>query len=96
MEAPGWLDPETWCAFVEMRRLKGTRAPFTDFAAKRVIHKLVEFYSQGYDANYILAEAAERGWSSVFLTSDTPRRQQTEQERSNVTKISQMVSRIGK
>ena len=74
VEIPGFIRPETWEAFCEVRRIKGTRAPLTLFAAQRIIAKLVEFDRQGYDADEILATSAERGWTGVFLLPDTPRR----------------------
>lgn len=71
---PAYIAPETWAAFCEMRRMKGSRAPLTQFAADRIVAKLAAFHAQGYDAEFILGEAIERGWTSVFLTPDTPKR----------------------
>lgn len=74
IEVPGFIKPETWAAFVELRRLKGSRAPLTEFAAKRIIGRLIEFDAQGYDADDVLATSVERGWCGVFLTAETPKR----------------------
>jgi hypothetical protein len=87
---PDYIEQETWDAFEEMRRK--IKAPLTDFARKRVLHKLTEFHLQGYVAEEILGEAIERCWRSVFLTQDTPRRQLNGKEQNNVRQINGMVS----
>lgn len=94
MNLPAWIEQETWQAFEESRRR--IRIPLTDFARKRILNKLEMYYRQGYVANEILAEAAERGWRSVFLTNDTPRRESTKEERHNVATIADMTKRIGR
>jgi hypothetical protein len=87
---PDFITDEVWDAFEEMRRK--IKAPLTDFARKRVIHKLTEFHLQGYVAEEILGEAIERCWRSVFLTQDTPRRALNGKEQGNVRQINQMAS----
>lgn len=63
---PAWLDVDTWEAFVEMRKAKGKRAPFTEKARQMLLKKLQTFRAQGYDANACLEESVMNGWSGVF------------------------------
>lgn len=74
LEIPTCITAESWADFVEVRRAKGKRAPWTKGAAKRVAAKLIEADRQGYDAQYMIDQAIERGWTSVFVGDDTPRR----------------------
>lgn len=94
MNLPPWIDEDTWQAFEDSRRK--IRIPLTDFARKRILSKLEMYHRNGYVANEILAEAAERGWRSVFLTNDTPRRELSTEERHNVSTIHQMTASIGR
>jgi hypothetical protein len=94
IDLPDWIEESTWLAFEEMRRK--IKAPLTDFARKRVIHKLTEFHLQGYVAEEILGEAIERCWRSVFLTQDTPRRSLNGKEQGNVRQINSMASQAFK
>jgi hypothetical protein len=91
---PDFIDECTWTAFEESRRRN--RCPLTDFARKRVINKLQEFHMQGYVADEILAEAIERGWRSVFLWNDAPRRQLNGIEKNNVHQINSMLGQAVK
>lgn len=93
---PDYVDVEAWDGFCEMRKAMGSKAPFTEYAKKITLRKLEDFHRQGYDVNHILESAVERGWRGVFLTNDTPRRQQTQQERQNVAKVANLIGRIGK
>lgn len=93
---PDYIDPEAWGGFCEMRKLKGSRAPFTEYAKKLILRKLEDFYRQGYDPNHILETAVERGWSGVFLTNDTPRRQLKPEEKANQAKVLSMVGKAVK
>jgi hypothetical protein len=93
---PDYIDSEAWDGFCEMRKAMGSKAPFTEYAKKLTLRKLEDFHRQGYDVNHILETAVERGWRSVFLTADTPRRQLSTQEKQKVATIHQMVGRIGK
>lgn len=93
---PEYVDVEAWDEFKRMRRMKGSRAPFTPYAEKLTLRKLEEFYRQGYDVNHILETSIERGWSGVFLTNDTPRRTLKPGEKQNVAKVMQMISKVGK
>lgn len=63
---PGYIDPEVWAAYVQMRKEKGKRAPFTDFAAKLILTKLDRLKAQGNPPNEVLAESIMNGWSGVF------------------------------
>ena len=87
---PVYIKEDTWEAFEEMRSRK--RCPLTDFAARRVIGKLEEFWRQGYDADWLLAEAIEHSWTSVFLCRDAVRRQVTSEEAAAADRVRQMAS----
>lgn len=65
-ELPEYIDPEAFQGFVDMRRAKGKRAPFTERAKTLVLNKLAEFHKQGLDVNACLDQATEAGWSSVY------------------------------
>lgn len=76
IEPPPFIRQDTWLAFVEMRlelASKDKRVPFTERAARMVAEKLAEFHGQGWDANYILREAAIASWRSVYVPRDCPR-----------------------
>lgn len=77
MENPSWIDAETWDAFVEMRKAKGKRAPFTARAAKMILHELDRLRSQGHNPDEVLRVSVMNGWSGVFalkhLDSSKPR-----------------------
>ena len=63
---PDWIDPELWDTWVEMRKLKGKRAPLTERAKKLLILKLAKLRAQGHPVNEIIAESAMNGWSGFF------------------------------
>lgn len=90
MLLPDFIEQETWSAFEESRR--EMKKPLGELARKRVIQKLTAFHCQGYVADEILGEAVERGWRTVFLYPDAPRRALTTQEQGNVRQIGAMVS----
>lgn len=71
---PTCISPESWTAFVEVRRKKGSRAPLTEYGASLVAKKLIEADRSGYDAQYMLDQAIEHGWTSVYVRPDTPRK----------------------
>ncbi len=93
---PEYVDVDAWSGYVEMRRSMGKSAPFTKKAEELTLRKLEDFYRQGYDVNHILETSIERSWRGVFLTNDTPRRPQTQQEKQNVAKVASLIGRIGK
>lgn len=66
IDAPNWIDSEIWLAFVEMRAAKGKRAPFTDRAAKMIIHELDRLRGQGHNPDEVLRQSVMAGWSGVF------------------------------
>ena len=70
--APTNISPESWEAFIEVRRRKGQRAPLTDYAVKLITKKLIEAEQQGYDPQFMMDEAIEKGWTSVYVTASTP------------------------
>lgn len=69
---PGFLKPETWAAFVAMRKAKGQRAPLTTHAAILILNKLTALKGEGYDPNECLEQSIINGWSGVFPTKDKP------------------------
>lgn len=77
---PTCITEESWEAFIELRRRKGQRAPLTDYAAKMVIKKLIEADRQGFDAQHMIDEAIENGWTTVWVTARTPKVNRAAQE----------------
>lgn len=63
---PQYIDVELWVGFVEMRKSMGKRVPFTDFAQKLILKELMQFHSEGYDANCALRQSIMKGWRGVF------------------------------
>lgn len=63
---PPWIDPEAWAGFVEMRKAKGKRYPFTERAAKLIIKELDRLRSMGHPPNEVLNQSTMNGWSGVF------------------------------
>ena len=59
-------DTEAWIAFVDMRKAKGKRAPFTDFARTRILFELRRLQADGQDLEEILWTSVTNGWSGVF------------------------------
>lgn len=65
-DLPDWLDREAWQGYVEMRKAKGKRAPFTAAAQKLTLRKLTDMRARGLNPTHSLEDATEAGWSSVF------------------------------
>ena len=59
-------DTEAWAAFVDMRKAKGKRAPFTDLARKRILFELRRMQADGQDIDEVLWTSVTNGWSGVF------------------------------
>lgn len=59
-------DSEAWAAFVDMRKAKGRRAPFTDFARTRILFELRRLAADGHDCEEVLWTSVTNGWSGVF------------------------------
>lgn len=57
---------EAWVAFVDMRKAKGKRAPFTDFAKTRILFELRRLAADGHDIEEVLWNSVTNGWSGVF------------------------------
>ncbi len=70
IDLPDWIDPKAWAGFVEMRKRKGQRAPFTDRAAELIIAKLGRLREDGQDPNAMLDQSTLNGWSGVFEVRD--------------------------
>lgn len=63
---PDWLDKEAWTAFVDMRKAKGKRAPFTELAKKRLLFELDLLRAKGHPSGPVLWQSVVSGWSSVY------------------------------
>jgi hypothetical protein len=72
VEIPDWMPGPQWDAFVEMRRAKGSRAPFTVAAAKGIIADLTRFRAAGHDPAKVLQASINSGWSAVFEPKTAP------------------------
>jgi hypothetical protein len=66
IEIPDWMPPRQWDDFVEMRRAKGQRAPFTLGAARGIIADLAKLKEAGHDPAAVLQASVNNGWSGVF------------------------------
>lgn len=66
IDLPDWLPAEPWSEFVEMRRQKGKRAPFTVAAAKGIVAELAKLRDSGQDPAEVLRQSVVNGWSGVF------------------------------
>lgn len=69
---PDWLPAEPWQAFIKMRKKKGSRAPLTEEAEKRILMKLDILRMQGNDPAEVLWQSVECGWSGVFPLKTKP------------------------
>jgi uncharacterized protein YdaU (DUF1376 family) len=65
-EVPSWMPQSEWADFVEMRRAKGKRSPFTVAAAKGIVGELTRLREQGQDVASVLRQSVVNGWSGVF------------------------------
>jgi hypothetical protein len=65
---PGYVDRETWEAFVEMR--KAIKKPLTTFAAKLVVYELQRIKDAGHDANAALRQSILNCWKDVFVPKE--------------------------
>lgn len=63
---PDWVPADPWTEFVEMRRAKGKRAPFTVAAAKGIVDDLAKLRDDGHDLACVLRQSVKSGWSGVF------------------------------
>lgn len=66
VDVPEWIPAKPWGEFVEMRRAKGQRTPFTVGAAKGIVAKLAELQTAGQDVGAVLAQSTINGWADVF------------------------------
>lgn len=57
---------EAWIAFCDMRKAKGKRAPFTDYAKTRILFELRRLQADGQDPEEVLWTSVTNGWSGVF------------------------------
>ena len=63
-EIPGWLNKETWDAFLEMRKAK--KAIPTDRAKALLIKELEKLKTAGDDPNEVLNQSIMNSWKGVF------------------------------
>lgn len=61
-----------WLAYLELRKAKNARAPFTATARRRILIKLQDWQSQGVDVQAVLFASVENGWTGVFLPKTEP------------------------
>ena len=66
------MNTEAWTAFVEMRKEKGKRAPFTKAAEKRIQFELRRLQADGHDVDEVLWQSVINGWSGVFPVKGRP------------------------
>jgi hypothetical protein len=66
VDVPEWVPAEPWTEFVQMRRAKGQRTPFTVGAAKGVITKLATLRDAGIDLAEVLRQSTVNGWADVY------------------------------
>lgn len=85
-EPPSWISKEAWDAFVEMRKAKGKRAPWTNGARDGIIRQLDRLRSTGNNPDEVLWQSVRNGWSDVYaLKIDvTAAKQQTKQREEQV------------
>lgn len=57
---------KAWLAYLELRKKKQARAPFTEVARERILAKLRAFEGQGHKAEDVLWQSVENGWTGVF------------------------------
>lgn len=57
---------EAWKAYIELRKKKQARAPFTEVAKERILSKLRAFEAQGQSIEAMLYQSVENGWTGVF------------------------------
>jgi hypothetical protein len=61
---PAWVDPESWDAYVAMRR-KARKAP-TDRACQLVMTELIRLSALGHDPSAVLDQSTRNGWTDVY------------------------------
>lgn len=67
---PAFIDAEAWQGFVDMRKSKGKRVPFTEYAAKLILVELYRLKDAGHDPNACLDQSTMHGWSDVYPLKD--------------------------
>lgn len=65
-QLPTYIDPELWAGFLESR--KAMKVPFTDFAKKLTLKKLMGMYENGWCPNSALEKSITHGYRGVFET----------------------------
>lgn len=65
---PADVDPVDWAGLVANRKSK--RAPLTEAAHRGIVRKLDAWEREGWPPGPIVANAAERGWTTVFETDE--------------------------
>lgn len=66
---PSYIDPETWTGFCDMRReiaKKVKQKPFTAYAEKLVVMRLMKMHSDGFNPNKALEASIVNGWTDVY------------------------------
>jgi len=65
-------DTPAWADYLELRKAKNARAPFTPAARRRILLKLADMQAQGIDIEKALGESVENGWTSVYPPKAQP------------------------
>lgn len=65
---PGYIDPEAWAGFEEMRKL--IRKPMTDRARKLVVYELDRLKRAGHCPNASLDQSTLHNWADVYAPQD--------------------------
>ena len=75
VQLPGWVDAETWSAFVDMR--KKIRKPMTDHAKQLALNKLAKLREAGQDANEVLRQSIMNSYQGLFPVKSDETTQRT-------------------
>ncbi len=68
IDLPGWIPPDAWTGFVDMRVDMGK--PMTDRAATSLIKKLDDFRSRGHDPTAVLDQSTINRWQDLYELKD--------------------------
>ena len=63
-DIPGWIDPELWKAFQEVRR--NAKAKMTERAERLIITELDKLKGQGHNPSKVLEQSIRNGWKDVY------------------------------
>ena len=67
---PGYIDPEAWAGFEEMR--KAIKKPLTDRARKLIVYELDRIKQAGHCPNASLDQSINHCWADVYQPKEKP------------------------